>query len=159
MFKRKGRVLFLDPGAGTRARMAQAWARELGGGWVEPAAAALETGVPDPDLVPVMAEAGVSAEAAPCPAWEAVRGQDWDLVVPLDSGGGQDWAALLQGARSKRWELGGLCPPGHEAAGTEALRTCRQALKERVDGLLGGFRMKAREDDSAARMPNDGEAE
>lgn len=146
MFKRRARILFLDPGTGTRARMAEAWCLALGEGWVEPHLACLREGAPDPGLVEVMAERGASARADPVPSWSEQRGAGWDLVVPFELGTGEDWEAILAGARAKHWDLTRDCPatPGREAP--VALRRCRDGLRGWVDGLVGGFRLKARED-------------
>lgn len=158
MYKRRGRVLFLDGGAGTRARMAQAWAAELGGRWVEAGAAASGTGVPAPDLARVMGEVGVPVETDPCVPWSQVRDEGWDLVVPLDAEGRDDWPARFHGLRVKPWHLAGACPAGDSGLGLAELRTCREALRHLAQGLLGGFRMKAREDDNQAHMTDDGES-
>lgn len=158
MFKRRGRVLFLDMGAGTRAQMAQAWATELGGQWVEAGAAALGPGVPEPVLARVMGEVGVTAETAPCTSWPQAREDGWDLVVLLEAQREKEWPARFQGLRVKPWHLAGACPAGDTGLGLAELRLCREALRQRVEGLLGGFRLKAREDDNQARMPEDGES-
>lgn len=156
MYKRRAKVLFLDVGAGSRARMAQAWAQGLGGRWVEAGAAALADGDWEPALAEVMAEVGVTAEMASCPSWARAREQEWDLVVILDAEGRGNWPQRLEGLRVKPWELAGACPAGDSGASMADLRSCRDALRDRVDGLLGGFRMKAREDDKEATMTNDG---
>lgn len=158
MYKRRGRILFLDVGAGTRARMAQAWAAELGGWWVEVGAAALAGGEPEPVLAQVMGEVGVAAETTPCTPWSKAREEGWDLVVPLDGEGREEWPARFHGLRAKPWHLAGACPAGDSGLGLAELRICREALRHRVEGLLGGFRMKAREDDNQTRMPDDGES-
>jgi len=159
MYKRRGRILFLDPGNGSRARIAQAWAGALGSNWIEAEAAALAPGWSDPSTRSVMAEAGVAVETAPCLSWEEARNGAWDLVVPLDPGAGVDWPGLLRGVRAKHWDLAGVCPAGAPGSELDLLRACRDALRDRVEGLLGGFRMKAREDDKAGTMPNDGESD
>ncbi|HKJ71316.1 MAG TPA: hypothetical protein VKA55_06150 [Gammaproteobacteria bacterium] len=157
MYKRRGRILFLDGGTGTRARMAEAWARALGARWVEPAAASLHPGGRiDHGLSAVMAESGVAVQTDPCRPWAEARDGRWDLVVSLEAGEGEDWEGLLEGVRCKRWRLDGLCPGGDGEDHREALRVCRDVVRDRVDGLLGGFRMKAREDDKGPRLPNDG---
>ena len=159
MYKRRGRILFLDPGSGSRARMAEAWALALGGEWIEPQAAALRPGPLHPQLAAVMAEVGVTVATATCPPWADLQAVPRDLVVPLDLGTGEDWSAILNGARAKRWALAGVCPPGDAETAPAALRVCRDGLRERVSGILGGFRMKAREADSQPPMPNDGKGQ
>jgi hypothetical protein len=126
--------------------MAEAWCLTLGGDWVEPHLACLRQGSPDPGLVAVMAERGADARAEPVPSWSEQRQARWDLVVPFELGTGEDWGAILEGVRAKHWDLTRDCPaaPGREAP--LALRRCRDGLRERVDGLVGGFRLKARED-------------
>lgn len=155
MFKRRGRILFLDAGAGTRAAMARAWASELGGLWVEAEAGTLGKGVPDAGMPVVMAEREVVAHTG-CLPWERAREMAWDLVIPLDLGTGEDWPGILAGFRCKRWDLTGTCPAGDADLPLAALRVCRDEVRNRVAGLLGGFRMKAREDEGAGPPPNDG---
>ena len=141
MFKRKGRILFLDPGDGTRARMAEGWARELGARWLETGCAVLGEGCPEPALVRVMAEAGAAARDEPCPLWDPGTADRWDLVVLL-AVDREEVPAGLGGARLKRWDMGAV------GAGSKSpdLRACREVLRDRVSGLVGGFRLKARED-------------
>ena len=120
MFKRRARIVFLDPGDGAVARQACTEAVRQGGAWVEPAAAALQ---------PAAGEAAA--------AWTDVAATDWDLVVAVDVAGNADWATQLPGRRVKVWDMAD--EPDPEAA-----------IPRRVAGLLGGFRMKAREDADGA---------
>jgi hypothetical protein len=126
--------------------MAEAWCLALGGDWVEPHVARLRNGAPDPDLVAVMAERGTPAQAEAVPPWTAQREGGWDLVVPLELGTGEDWEAMLEGRRAKFWDLTADCPPMPGREAPVDLRRCRDGLRDRVDGLVGGFRLKARED-------------
>jgi hypothetical protein len=145
VFKRRGRILFLDPGDGTRARMAEAWALALGGDWVEPQPACVRAATPDPRLVAVMAERNVPARAEGCPVWGDLREHPWDLVVPMEVGTGEDWPALLGPVRAKYWDLRASCGPTAGGRVPADLGVCRDVLRDRVSGLVGGFRMKARE--------------
>ena len=133
MYKRRARILFLDPGSGRCARLARDWARELGAEWIEPGAAAL-------------GGSGGEAPGDPCPAWSTMDPAGWDLVVVLGRGPA---GIPVTGVRHKRWDLEGACPPPDGGEG-ELPEACRALLRDRVEGLLGGFRMKAREDASEA---------
>ncbi|MEF8793975.1 hypothetical protein [Thiohalorhabdus sp.] len=156
MYKRPARILFIDPGEGARARIAQAWARELGTRWVEAGAAAMVAGESQPDLTRVLDERVVSGDTGPCPNWTQALEASWDLVVLLDFKGSEDLPARIRGVRVKSWNLADSCPAGADGSAIEAMDLCRDALRERVEGLLGGFRMKAREDDNQAGMTDDG---
>ena len=137
MYKRRARILFLDPGDGHRAWLARVLAEQLAADWIDPAAAALAPGPLDPGVGLLLGEPG----PAPVPAWSGLAGKDWDLVVAL--GEGADWDVHLAGVRYKLWQLEG-CPFSLDGEG--ALESCREVLQAGVLGLLGGFRMKSRED-------------
>ncbi|HKJ88352.1 MAG TPA: hypothetical protein VKA48_07575, partial [Gammaproteobacteria bacterium] len=103
MYKRKARILFLDPGSGSLARMAAAWAQHLGGVWIEAGVAALagKGGVsPFP-----FRDHDFPGPAPEVTAWEDAEPGHWDLVVPMGVPGGPDWDGLLAGVRHKRWDL------------------------------------------------------
>ncbi|KPV40417.1 hypothetical protein AN478_06375 [Thiohalorhabdus denitrificans] len=142
MFKRKARILFLDPGQGALARVAAAWAAHVGTRWVEAGAGALgerDDEMPDGEDVP-----GPGPEVV---SWSGVDPREWDLIVPLVVDRKVDWEGYLSGLRQKRWDLVAECGrgPSGEAPDPQA---CHEALRHRAEGLVGGFRMKAREDQS-----------
>ncbi|MFP4616370.1 MAG: hypothetical protein ACLFRB_10900, partial [Thiohalorhabdus sp.] len=142
MFKRKARILFLDPGQGALARAAAAWAAHIGSQWVEAGAGALG------ERADVMADGeGVPGPAPGVVPWSWVDPRDWDLIVPLVMDREVDWEGCLSGLRHKRWDLAAEC--GRKSSGEPPdPRACHQALRRRTEGLVGGLRMKAREHQS-----------
>ncbi|MFA9460773.1 hypothetical protein [Thiohalorhabdus methylotrophus] len=141
MYKRKGRILFLDPERGELSGMAAAWAGYLGDGWVEAGAAAWEAEPPSPKRLLPPDLPGPLPEPVP---WSSTEAAAWDLVVALAGPECPDWTGLLSGYRHKVWRLGGEC--GRNGSGAVDTAACSQELRRRVLGLVGGFRMKARED-------------
>lgn len=144
MYKRRARILFLDPGDGARAWLARYLAEQQGADWIEPAAAALFPEPWSPATAAALVKLGLAPPAgSPVSAWSELAPEAWDLVVAL--GEGPEWTGHLGGIRHKVWRLEECFPVTGDPA---ALAACREELRARVEGLLGGFRMKAREDDA-----------
>jgi hypothetical protein len=120
MYKRRLRVVFAEVGSGSRARRAAIWAGELGGDWLAPEAVALS---------------GEDSAAGTAP--------QADLVVLLVAEDTDRPAERVGGIRLKRWPLGADCA---DPGGPEPGERCDERIRRRVAGLLGGLRMKARED-------------
>jgi hypothetical protein len=142
MYKRRARILFLDPGYGVRAWLARSLVEQRGAAWIEPAAAAL---FPETGPAPVASNLSGLGPATPggsrIPPWSERSAEAWDLVVAL--GEDTEWASHLAGVRHKVWKLERCALATEDAVDLEC---CREELRARVEGLLGGFRMKARED-------------
>ncbi|MFB6260239.1 MAG: hypothetical protein ABEK42_06025, partial [Thiohalorhabdaceae bacterium] len=77
---------------------------------------------------------GIPVDAAPCPIWTQALEESWDLVVLLDAKGQGDWPYRIQGVRVKVWDLADSCPAAADGASKGAMRQCRDALRERVEG-------------------------
>lgn len=115
-------MLFLEAGDGSRARRAEFWARELGGGWLEPAAALI-----------------ADCEGGQERSRPAGNAEGPDLRVVLETTAGVTPVDGEAGSRIKRWPLGPECLHAHGDI-------CDQRIRQRVAGLIGGLHMKARED-------------
>ncbi len=81
--KPKTSVLFLCTGNSCRSQMAEAWARRLKPGEIEPYSAGIISTRLDPLAVKVMAEAGVDISAQKSKTVDDLPNQDFDYVVTL----------------------------------------------------------------------------
>ena len=142
MYKRPARVLFLEAGDGSRARLAQALAPRAAGGWITPLAASLRSGRPDTRLARVAAARGVAVDLRPCAGLETGLAEGCDLVVALGLEGEVVRSRLGASPRPvKAWPLveGAVAP-----AGPADLRRLGDHLEARLRGMAGGLRLLAR---------------
>ena len=147
MYKRKARVLFLCTGNSCRSQMAQGWANHLGNEWLEAASAGIEAHGQNPRAIAVMREAGVDISHQ-----ESTRVTPqmltWaDLVVTVCGHADEHCPVLPPGVQKKHWPL----EDPAKAAGTEEqimaqFRATRDEIKNRVEGMIGGFKLLARGD-------------
>ncbi len=77
------KVLFLCTGNSCRSQMAEAWARALKNGQIDPYSAGIEAHGLNPDAVRVMAEAGVDISGARSKLVSELTGVDFDYVVTV----------------------------------------------------------------------------
>ncbi|MGH7144202.1 MAG: arsenate reductase ArsC [Planctomycetota bacterium] len=82
---RKKRVLFFCVTNSCRSQMAEAWARGLRSGELEPFSAGARLGVLDPQAAQVMAEAGLDLNGQSSKTLADLPGVEFDLVVSLCS--------------------------------------------------------------------------
>lgn len=147
MYKRKARVLFVCTGNSCRSQMAEGWANELGGEWLEAQSAGIEAHGQNPRAIAVMREAGVditmqeSRRLTPeMIAWA-------DIVVTVCGHADEHCPVLPAGTQKKHWPL---TDPA-KATGTEAeimatFRATRDDVRARVESMLAGMRMLASAD-------------
>ncbi|HEY3275605.1 MAG TPA: arsenate reductase ArsC [Syntrophorhabdaceae bacterium] len=79
----KKKVLFLCTGNSCRSQMAEAWARRLKAGLIEPYSAGVEPKGIDPRAVRAMAEAGIDLSGQRSKSLAAVEGIEFDYVITL----------------------------------------------------------------------------
>jgi arsenate reductase len=146
MFKRKARVLFLCTGNSCRSQMAEAYGRILGADMIEVQSAGIEAHGKNPRAIAVMAEDGVDISTQ-----ESTRFSDdmldWaDLVVTVCGHADEQCPLLPSGTQKKHWPL----PDPAKATGSEEeimaqFRAVREDVKRRVNSMLGGMRLLARQ--------------
>ena len=155
MYKRKARILFLSSGAyAGLARIACAWASCLGQAWLESRAATLDGATPHPGSEQILREQGFT----PAPNIEIFTTTIFvwaDLVVTLDPDTDALCPTLQPGMQKRHWRLS-LAPATHTTGSIESnissatpdplsdLLTFNAAIKDRVEGLIGGLKMLAR---------------
>lgn len=143
MSHHKTRVLFLCTGNSCRSQMAEGWARQLGGTWLEVQSAGIEAHGKNPRAIAVMHEAGVD-----------ISGQESTKLTPAML----DWADLLVTVCGHADEHCPVLPPSKQkmhwplqdpakATGTEdeimqQFRTTREEVKRRVDDLIQDIQSK-----------------
>lgn len=131
-YKRKAHVLFVGSGDLCRAMMAAAFANSLGQRYMEARAAALYHGPLAPELLGAMREAGdhtLHPFDASNLAWA-------DLVVTLDEAADRACPTLPEWVQKRCYPF--ACPND-----LDSLRRVRDAIKQRVEGMIGGMAMIA----------------
>lgn len=145
-YKRKVRVLFLGSGNSGRSRMAEGFARVLGGDRLEMRSAGIDAGGQDPRAIRAMAEAGidVSGQASARLTLDLL---DWaDLVVTVSSHADRQCPPIPPRTQRKHWPLKDpACASGTEEELEAAYRETREAVRAHVAGMIGGLRLMDRD--------------
>lgn len=137
LYKRPARVLFLSREDRCRGLLAQAWAKTLGGHWLEARSAGLHPAAEaDPRLASVLNADGASAEGLHPEALAADMLAWADLLVSLDSEARTHLTTLANGIPLKHWDL----------PDEDDLETLSRTIRRRVEQMIGGLRMLARMD-------------
>jgi arsenate reductase (thioredoxin) len=130
-------VLFLCTGNSCRSQMAEGWARQLGGAWLEVQSAGIEAHGKNPRAIDVMREAGVDISRQDSTTLtDAMLG--WaDYLISVCGHADDNCPALPAGMRKEHWPL---ADPA-KAAGTEedimaVFRKSRDDIHRRVAALI-----------------------
>jgi protein-tyrosine-phosphatase len=135
-YKRKAHVLFVGSGDLCRAMMAAAFANSLGQRYMEARAAALYHGPLAPELLGAMREAGVEIADQILHPFDASNLAWADLVVTLDEAADRACPVLPEWVQKR-------CYPFAHPDNLDSLRRARDAIKQRVEGMIGGMAMIA----------------
>ena len=81
--ERKMKILFLCTGNSCRSQIAEGWTRYLKGAVIEPYSAGIETHGLNPNVVKVMAEAGVDISSHHSKHLDELKGIDLDYVITV----------------------------------------------------------------------------
>ena len=134
-YKRKARVLFVGSGDVCRALLATTLANSLGAAWMEARAGVLH----EPSLVPIPSCALAGTDLAD----QTLHRLDqkniaWaDLIVTLDETADLACPPLPSTVQKR-------CYPFPQPENSADLRRVRDAIKRRVEGMIGGIRMMNR---------------
>ena len=133
-YKRKAHVLFVSNGDVCRALIAAAFANSLGQRYMEARAVALHPGPLAPELLGAMREVEIADHTlhpfdASNLAWA-------DLVVTLDEAADRACPTLPERVQKRCYPF--ACPND-----LDSLRRVRDAIKQRVEGMIGGMAMIA----------------
>lgn len=147
MYQRKIKILFLCTGNSCRSQMAEGWANHLGQGWIEATSAGIEAHGKNPRAIAAMREAGVDISHQESTRVTPAMLEQADLVVTMCGHADEHCPVLPPGVQKKHWPL----EDPTKAAGTEdeimgKFRATRDAVKSRVEDLIGGLKMMVRRD-------------
>lgn len=131
-YKRKAHVLFVGSGDVCRALLATMFANSIGATWIEARAAVLH----DAPLAsePSCALAGIDLPDQTLHLLDQKNIAWADLIVTLDEAA--DLACPPLPARVQK-----RCYPFPQPGNIEDLRRVRDAIQQRVEGMIGGMRM------------------
>ena len=130
-------LLFLCTGNSCRSQIAEGWARQLGGDWLEVQSAGIEAHGKNPRAIAVMAEAGVdiSAQASTQLTTEMLHWADY--LVTVCGHADEHCPALPPEARKEHWPLDDPAKAGGDEAQIMAVfRASRDDIRRRVADLL-----------------------
>ena len=147
----KARILFLCTGNSCRSQMAEGWTNILGSDWVEATSAGIEAHGKNPRAIAVMREAGVDISRQESTRVTPAMLEQADLVVTVCGHADEHCPVLPPGVQKKHWPL----EDPAKATGSEdeimaRFRTTRDEIKSRVEGLIGGLNMMARNDENTS---------
>ncbi len=134
-YKRKAHVLFVGSGDVCRALLATAFANSIGAAWMEARAVALHEASLAPK--PSCALAGIDLPDQTLHRLDQANIAWADLIVTLDEAA--DFACPPLPARVQK-----RCYAFPQPENIEDLRRVRDAIQQRVEGMIGGMRMMNR---------------
>ena len=127
--------------------MAEGWANQLGGEWLEARSAGLEAHGKNPRAIAIMQEAGVDISHQESKTLTSALLEWADLVVTVCGHADEHCPALPHGVQKKHWPL----PDPAKATGSEdeimnVFRATRNDIKNRVQGLIEDVKRLAHTD-------------
>ena len=136
VYKRKAHVLFVGSGDAGRAIMATVFANALGQGFMQARAVGLSDATWPPELLRVMQEVGFDAANQPLHTLSSDHLAWADLLVTLDQAAADACPTLPPQVQMR-------CYPFAQPENIDALRQVRDAIQQRVAGMVGGMAMLA----------------
>lgn len=135
-YKRKARIVFLAGGDGGLALMAAGFANTLGAKWMEGKAGNFSRTPLASAAITAMHESDISLLAESLPAPDAKLFQWADLVVTLDAEAEKLCPPLPTHIQKKYYPFGTA-----EGSNIAAYRKVRDAIRTRIEGMIGGMAM------------------
>ena len=140
-------LLFLCTGNSCRSQMAEGWARQLGGPWLNVASAGIEAHGKNPRAIAVMREAGVDIAAQESTRLTPEMLHWADLVVTVCGHADEHCPVLPPGTRKEHWPLSDPA----KASGTEdEIMTVFRATRDEVRGCVAALLERLRRDGHAS---------
>lgn len=136
VYKRKAHVLFVGSGDSSRARMAASFANSLGAQYMQARALGVAAEPLLPELQHALRALGVEGLEQALPPLDADHLQWADVLIALDVGVAQACPQLPQGVQTR-------CYAFATPANTQHLHQIREAIRQRIAGMLGGMKMLA----------------
>lgn len=131
-YKRKAHVLFVGSGDACRALLAAAFANSIGAAWMEARAVALHDAPLAPK--PSCALAGIDLADQTLHRLDQANIAWADLIVTLDEAADLACPPLPASVQKR-------CYPFPQPENSAGLRRVRAAIKQRVEGMIGGMQM------------------
>jgi arsenate reductase len=130
-------LLFLCTGNSCRSQMAEAWARQLGGDWLQVESAGIESHGKNPRAISVMREAGVDISSQESSKLTPPTLEWADYVVTVCGHADEHCPVLPAGTHKEHWPLNDPA----KATGTEdeimaVFRESRDDIRQRVAELI-----------------------
>jgi arsenate reductase len=141
LLRRKPHVLFVGQHDGTYTQIALGYMDALGSGMLETQSGGIQSHAIDPRVTRAMSEDGVDIRRHHA---SLVTGQQlrWaDLVIVIGTMDEDIRVAVPGSAHQKRWSIRQGLGENSPEAGPEVYKTCRDEIKQRVQGMLQAIRL------------------
>ena len=130
-------LLFLCTGNSCRSQIAEGWAKQLGGDWLEVQSAGIEAHGKNPRAITVMQEAGVDISGQESTRLTEEMLAQTDYLVTVCGHADEHCPVLPPGIRKEHWPLSDPAKAsGSEEAIMAVFRESRDDILRRVDGLI-----------------------
>ena len=131
-------LLFLCTGNSCRSQIAEGWARQLGGDWLQVQSAGIEAHGKNPRAIVVMQEAGVDISNQESTKLTDDMLAEADYLVTVCGHADEHCPALPAGMRKEHWPLNDPAKAtGSEEEIMAVFRASRDDIKQRVTDLIG----------------------
>ena len=131
-------LLFLCTGNSCRSQIAEGWARQLGGDWLQVQSAGIEAHGKNPRAIVVMQEAGVDISNQESTKLTDDMLAEADYLVTVCGHADEHCPALPAGMRKEHWPLNDPAKAtGSEEEIMAVFRESRDDIRQRVVDLIG----------------------
>lgn len=138
------KVLFLCTGNSCRSQMAEGWAKQLAGDWLQVQSAGIEAHGKNPRAIIVMREAGVDISGQESTTLTPAMLAAADYLVTVCGHADEHCPVLPAGIRKEHWPLNDPAKAtGSEADILAVFRACRDDIRQRVADLIGRLQQKS----------------
>ena len=130
-------LLFLCTGNSCRSQMAEGWAHQLGGDWLQVQSAGIESHGKNPCAITVMQEAGVDISGQESTKLTDEMLASADYLVTVCGHADEHCPAVHDGTRKEHWPLSDPAKAtGAEEDVMAVFRASRDDIRQRVEDLL-----------------------
>lgn len=131
-------ILFLCTGNSCRSQMAEGWARQLGGKWIEAQSAGIESHGKNPHAIEVMREAGVDISSQESTKLTNEMLTKADYVITVCGHADENCPVLPAGTRKEHWPLNDPAKAtGSEEDVMAVFKESRDDIGQKVEDLIG----------------------
>lgn len=131
-------LLFLCTGNSCRSQMAEGWARQFGGDWLQVRSAGIESHGQNPRAIEVMQEAGVDISGQESTRLTDEMLTSADVLVTVCGHADEHCPTLPEGTYKEHWPLSDPAnASGSEMEVMAVFRDSRDDIRQRVADLIG----------------------